>query len=163
MFDVEPWVSSEEPLEGFPLMGGGVIQENDEGAAELPQQLAQKHTNFFLSEVVIEEEVVKAQMMSPEAERDPGNDGDFIPAPLAITEEGSTTPRCPGPDYQGSQQKAAFIGKNYVGTPPRGVFFRRGQSSRFQRSMAPSPRSSARPSGFGGVQLIRCRRLPAVL
>jgi hypothetical protein len=50
-----------------------------------------------------------------------------------------------------------------VGAQPCGVFFTRGQSFRFQRSMAPSSRSKARPSGFWGDQLIRCRSLPAVL
>jgi hypothetical protein len=33
MLDPETWVLTEELLEWFPLMGGGVIQENDDGAA----------------------------------------------------------------------------------------------------------------------------------
>ncbi len=163
MFDGEPRVSREELPEGPALVRGGVIQENNEGAAELPQQLAQKQADFFLTDVVVEEEVVEAQAVSLGAQRDAGNDGDFIPAPLPIMEEGSRAPRCPSPNHQGSQQKAAFIGKNYVGAQPRGVFFTRGQSFRFQRSMASSSRSRARPSGFWRDQLIRCRSFPAVL
>ena len=112
MFEAETWVSGEELLEGFSLRGGGVVEDNDQGAAELPQQLAQKQTDFFLSDVVIEKEVVEAQMVSLAAQRDPGNDGDFVSAPLAITEEGSRTPGRPSPDHQGGQQKAAFVGKD---------------------------------------------------
>lgn len=89
MLDAETRMSSKELLERFPLMGGGVIQENDEGAAELPQQLAQKHTDLLLRDVVVEKKVVETQVVSLGAQRDPGNDGDFISAPLAITEDGS--------------------------------------------------------------------------
>lgn len=112
MSDAETRVASEELLEGFPLMSGGIIQENDEGAAELPEQLPQEHTDFFLPDVVIKKEGIEAQVVSLGAQRDPGNDGDFIAAPLAIPKEGSRAPRRPSPDDQGSQQKAAFIGKN---------------------------------------------------
>ena len=102
MFDAETRVSSEEFLEGFPLMGRGVIQENDEGATQLPQQLAQKQTDFLLRDVVVEEQVVEAQVLSLGAQGDAGNDGDFIPAPLAITEQGRAALRCPSPDHERS-------------------------------------------------------------
>lgn len=64
MLDSETPVMTEELLEWFPLVGGGVIQENDEGAAQLPQQLTQKHADFFLADVVVEEKVVEAEMVS---------------------------------------------------------------------------------------------------
>jgi hypothetical protein len=37
MLDSETWVMTEEIPEWFPPMGGGVIQKNDEGAAQMPQ------------------------------------------------------------------------------------------------------------------------------
>ena len=43
--DAETRMLTEELWEGFPLMGRGVIQENDEGAAQVPQQLTQEHTD----------------------------------------------------------------------------------------------------------------------
>lgn len=148
MRDAEPWVSCAELLDRFSFVGRGVVQENDEGTAELPQQLAQKRADFFLSDIVIEKKVVEAQLVSLGAHGNAGDNGNFIPTAVAITDEGCAAPRRPSPDHQGSQQKAAFIGKNYVGAQPRGVFFTCSHFLRFQRSMALSSRSTARPSGF---------------
>ena len=44
-----------EFLERFPLMGGGVIQQNNDEAAQVPQHLAQKNADFFLDDVVEED------------------------------------------------------------------------------------------------------------
>jgi len=46
---------------------GGVIQHNDDRAAQVTQQFAQKHTDLILPDVVIEEQVVEADTMSPGA------------------------------------------------------------------------------------------------
>ena len=43
-------------------MGGGVIQENDDRATQIPQQLTQEHTNFLLSDVLKKQEIVEAQV-----------------------------------------------------------------------------------------------------
>jgi len=45
----------QEFLERFSLMGGGVIQQNNDGAAQVPQQLPQKNADLLLSDVVKEE------------------------------------------------------------------------------------------------------------
>jgi len=55
MLDLETPVLSEKFLEWLSLMGGGVVHENDDRAAQVPQQLTQKDTDFFLCDVVIEE------------------------------------------------------------------------------------------------------------
>ena len=52
MLDGETRVLTKEFLQWFPLMGGGVIQQNNDGAAHMPQQLTQKHTDLFLRDVV---------------------------------------------------------------------------------------------------------------
>ena len=137
--------------------------ENDEWAAQLPQQLTQKRTDLFLCDVVIEEQVIQTQTVPLGAQRDSGNHRNFVAATLAMMLNGSRAPRRPSLDHQRSQQKARFIGKYYVGAQPRGVFFTRGQSFRFQRSMAFSSRSKARRSGFWCVHPSRCRSWPAVL
>lgn len=41
--------------EGFPLVGGGIIQQHNDRATQVPQQLTQKHTDFFLGDVVVKE------------------------------------------------------------------------------------------------------------
>ena len=62
MLDFETGVSSTQSLERFPLMGGGVVQENDDRATQIPQQLTQEHTNFLLSDVLKKQEIVEAQV-----------------------------------------------------------------------------------------------------
>ena len=78
----------------------------------LPQQPAQKDTDFLLSDVVVEKKVVEAQMVPLGTQGNSGNHRDFLSAPLAMIEEGSRASGRPSPDHQGSQQKAAFVGKN---------------------------------------------------
>jgi hypothetical protein len=45
----------QELLERFSLMGGGVIQQDNDWAAQMPQQLPQKNADLLLSDVVKEE------------------------------------------------------------------------------------------------------------
>jgi hypothetical protein len=55
IFDRETRVLIQEPLERLSLMGGGVIQQNNDSAAQVPQQLPQKNADLLLSDVVKEE------------------------------------------------------------------------------------------------------------
>ena len=55
MLDGETRVLTKEFLEWFALMGAGVIQQNNDGPAHVPQQLTQKRTDLFLCDVVKEE------------------------------------------------------------------------------------------------------------
>jgi hypothetical protein len=48
MLEVEAGVMIEEFLEWFALMSGGVVQQNDDRATEMSQQLPQKPTNLLL-------------------------------------------------------------------------------------------------------------------
>jgi hypothetical protein len=47
-----------------------------------------------------------------------------------------------------------------MGCQPCGVFFTAGQTDRFHSAIATSLRSTARRSGFWGLQLSWCRSLP---
>ena len=38
-----------------PLMGGGIIQQHNDGVAQVSQQLTQKHTDLLACDVVKEE------------------------------------------------------------------------------------------------------------
>ena len=51
----ETWMLAQELPEGFPLVGRGMIQQHHDRAARVPQQLAQKHTDRFLGDVVVKE------------------------------------------------------------------------------------------------------------
>jgi hypothetical protein len=112
MLDLETPVLSEKFLEWLSLLGGGVVHENDDRAAQVPQQLTQKDTDFFLCDVVIEEQVIQTQMMSLGAQGNSGDYRNFLAAALTMMWEGSRAPRRPGLDHQGSQQKARLIGKH---------------------------------------------------
>lgn len=160
MLDREPRVLSEEFLKRFSLMGGGVVQQDDDGAAQVPQQRTQKHTDFLHPNVVIEKEVVEAQMVSHGAQRNSRDDGDFVPSALAMTMDGSLPFRSPGSDHRRNQEEARFVGKYDMGTQPRSVFFTRGQSFFFQRAIFTSFRSNARRSGFWGLHLMLCINRP---
>ncbi len=69
MLDGKAWVLTKELPEGFPLVGGGIVQQNDDWAAQLPQQLTQKHTDLFLSDIFEEEQIVEAQSVLLGAQR----------------------------------------------------------------------------------------------
>jgi len=112
VFDGETWMLAQELPEGFPLVGGGIIQQHNDRATQVPQQLTQKHTDLFLGDVVVKEQIVKTQAMSPRAQLNSRNDRDFVPTSLAMTLEGSAAPGCPSLGHQGSQQKARFVRKN---------------------------------------------------
>jgi hypothetical protein len=46
---------AQELPEGFLLVGGGIIQQHNDRAAQVSQQLTQKHTDLFLGDVVAKE------------------------------------------------------------------------------------------------------------
>lgn len=112
VFDVQARTSPEELAERRAGVGGGVVQQNDDGTAEVPQQFLEKEADFFLSDVVEEKQVVEAQALSPGADRNSRDDRDFIPASLAMTLQRSGALGRPSSNYQGSQEEARFIGKN---------------------------------------------------
>ena len=63
VLDVQARVSAQEPGQRRTVVRGGVVEQNDDGTAEVAQQLAEKSTHFFLSDVVEEEQIVKAQVL----------------------------------------------------------------------------------------------------
>ena len=111
VLDVQARVSAEEPGERWAVVGGGVVEQNDDGTTEVAEQLAEKSTHFFLSDIV-EEEQVEAQVLSLGTDRDSRDDGDFVAASLAMPLPGRAPLGSPGSHHQGSQQEARFIGKN---------------------------------------------------
>jgi hypothetical protein len=63
MLDGEAGMLLEEFLEGLPLVSGGIVQQNNDPAPEMPQQLTQKTTDLVLPDVVEKEEIIEAQVM----------------------------------------------------------------------------------------------------
>ena len=106
VFDVQARVTTEQLPERFAVVGGGVVQQDDDRTPEVPQEFAEKPAHFVLPDIVEVKQVVEAQVLSLGTDRDSGDHGDFVPASLAMTLEGSAALRCPSPGHQGSQQKA---------------------------------------------------------
>ena len=63
MLDAEAGMLLEQVLEWSPLVSGGIVQQNNDRASEMPQQLTQKTTDLVLPDVVKKEEIVEAQVV----------------------------------------------------------------------------------------------------
>jgi len=109
MLDVKTRVLPEQIVERFPVVSGGIIQQNHHRAAQMPQQFTEKSADLLLPDVVKVEQIVEAQSLSPGAQGNSGNDGDLVPPPLAMTMHGSLALRSPSLDHVGNQQEARFI------------------------------------------------------
>src|SRR5256884_3018777 len=101
MLDFETRVSSTKFLERFPLMRGGVIQQNDDRATQMPQQLTQEHTNFLLADVLKKQEIVEAQAAPLGTDRNSRDDREFVPPSLPMPMDGGFPLRSPGPNHRG--------------------------------------------------------------
>ena len=112
VLDVQAWMPTQELCQRSTVMRGGIVQQNDDGTSEVSQQLPKKPAHFFLADVVEVKKIVQSQMLSLRADRNSGDDRDFVPAPLPMTLKGSAALGCPSSGHQGSQQKARFIGED---------------------------------------------------
>jgi hypothetical protein len=99
---VQAAVSAEELAERRAVVGGGVVEQNDDRTAQMAEPLAEKSAHFFWPDVVEVKQIVETQVLSLGADRDSRDDRDFVPAPLAMTLSGSTALGCPSLGHQGS-------------------------------------------------------------
>jgi hypothetical protein len=63
-------VSAQELGQRGAVVSRRVVEQNDDGTAEVAEQLAEKSTHFFLSDIVEEEQIVEAQVLSLGTDRD---------------------------------------------------------------------------------------------
>lgn len=126
VLDVQAGMPTQELGQRCTVVRGGIVQQNDDGAAEVPEQFAEKAAHFFLADVVEVKQIVQAQVLSLRADRNPRDDRDFVAASLPMTPQGSAS----------------------LARPAAQRFFARGHSFCFQCSMPGSSRSTARVSGI---------------
>ncbi len=131
----------------FSFVNAGVVPDHEDVAAEVAQQVPEESADLVVPDVPRVALEVQANAPTPGSKGDARDHGDAI-MPVAMMNEGRLTARSPGLAHRGDQEEARLVDEDDVGTQPRSVFFTRGQSLRFQRSMASSSRSSARRSGF---------------
>ena len=109
---METRMAMKELRQGFTVMRGGIVQQDDDRAPEVPQQFTEKPAHFFLADGGEVKQIVEVQAPSLGAGRDSGDDRDFVPASLTMASEGSAALGCPGPGQQRSQEKARFVGED---------------------------------------------------
>jgi hypothetical protein len=89
-------VWAEESGQRWAVVGGGVVEQNDDRSTEVAEQCVEKSTHFFWSDIVEAEQIVEAQVLSLGTDRDSRDDGDFVAASLAMTLPGSAPLGSPG-------------------------------------------------------------------
>ncbi len=151
--------AGEEFLHGLPAVDVAIVQQHDQLAADLVQQLAEEPLHFFALNVVLVQVAVQRTMEALGADGDAGDGGNPVVA-IPIPQNGGLPHGTPGFADGGDQEESRFVDKDDMGCQPRGVFFTRGQTVRFHAVMAISSRSAARPSGFWWLHPNRCRSLP---
>lgn len=112
MLDVQPGMLPQKLLQGLPLMGGRIIQQDDHRAAHVPQQLAEKEADLLLPDIVKVKLIVQAQALSSGAYGNSRNDRDLVSASLAMIMNRSTPLWGPRPGYVRDQEKARLVGED---------------------------------------------------
>jgi len=156
---VQPRGAAEEFLHGLAPMNPPIVQQHHKVARNLAQQLPEKGRYFAALDIVLIEVTVQRAMAALRADGDPRDGRDAV-VRIPVPHDRRLAHRTPGLPDRGDQEEARFVGEDEMGAQPRGVFFTRGQLSRFQRAMATSSRSTARRSGVWGLQPSWCRSLP---
>ncbi len=138
----------------------GVFQQDQDGPPEVAQQVAEEEDDVSGTEVLVGLAAEAQYTVTPAgAEREVGKDRNPIMT-LPVGEHRGAASGRPGAPYQGRQLEAGFIQEDEEGAQQSGFFLTRGQISHFHRAMAASSRSSARRSGFWGLQPIWYRSRP---
>lgn len=146
-------------LHGLSSVDIAVVQQDDQMAAHLTQQMAKEERDFLALDVVFVELTVQGAVKDPGTDCDSRDGGHPVMA-IVIRQEGRLSHRTPSATNRGNQEEPGFIDEDDMGAQPRRVFFTAGHTSRFHASMAASSRSRARVSGFCGLQCNWCRSLP---
>src|SRR6516162_4932708 len=84
-------MSSQKLSQRLPLVGGRIVQQDDDPTAQMAQQLPKKQANFLLPDIVEVKLIVQAQVLSAGTYGDSGNDRDLVAASLAMIVNRSTT------------------------------------------------------------------------
>ena len=156
---VQPGGAREEVLHGLAAMNAAIVEQHDQGAGDLAQQLAEEGRDLVALDVVLVQLAVQRTMEALGADSD-ARDGRDAVVRVPVPHDGRLADRAPRLPDRRDQEEARFVDEDEMGAQPCGVFFTRGQTVRFHSSMAASSRSTARRSGFWGLQPNWWRSLP---
>ena len=148
------------PNDYRPVMNIDPVPDDRHRPAELPVEQPQELDNVLGVNVLVVRQEVEVQ---PEASplrtyRDGADRRDSVSPIPAIVDRCLPSGRESSSNCR-SEHKPRFVEEDERCAPPSGVFFRRGNSSSFQRLISSSSRSRARFAGFCDVHLSRCTRI----
>lgn len=144
---VQPGDGAAEVADHRAAVDPPVVPQDDHRPPQVAEQMAQEGADRGLADVRGVQLVIETDAPAAGTDRHAGNHGDLV-VPLPEPQERRLPPGGPGLADTGDQEEARFVEEDEVGAQPRGVFFTRGHSRRFQWAMRASSRSSARASGF---------------
>ena len=147
VFEMQPRKPATERPNPFSFVNAGVVPDHDDVPTEVAEEVAKELADLVVPDVLGVALKVEADAPAPGSQGDARDHGDAIVS-VAVMDDGRLAAGSPGLSHRGDQEEARLVDEDDVGTQPRSVFFTRGQSLRFQRSMASSSRSRARRSGF---------------
>ena len=148
---VEARVSAAEVPDRLALVRLAVVPDDDEVAPQMPEQVPEELASLCLLDVLAMQLEIQADAPAVGADGERRDGGDLVVFVVVLGDRGLAT-RPPGTADRGDQEEAGFVDESDMGAQPRGVFFTRRQSRRFQASMASSFRCSARRAGFWQLQ-----------
>jgi len=128
----------------------GVVEDGDHGASEVTQHVTEERAYLGLADVVAVATEVESHPAVHRADRQSRDDREPV-VPVVVGDLRCLSARRPGPPKGRDQEESRFVDEEEMRLPARGVFFTCGQRLRFQRPMRSSSRSSARRSGFCGL------------
>lgn len=141
-------VALAQRIERLAVVNAGIVEQHEERAAKVVQQLADELAHTRAVEVLIGiDSVVERQMVAMRTDAD-RRDHRHLVAARAVSMARGVATRRPGLEHGGNQEEARFVEEDEMGTQPGSVFFTRDQLTSFQRTIAASLRSCARRSGF---------------
>ena len=141
--------------QGFRIVNGGAVPDDDDVPAQVPQQVPEEVMHLVLRDILRMHAEVQPEPTSSRTDRKAADHGDAIAAVVVAMDRGLPDRR-PGAPHGRDHHEAGFVGKDDIGTQPRGVFFTCGQRLRFHCSILSSSRSSARRSGFWQLKPSSC-------
>ena len=156
---VQPGRAAEQLLYGLAAVNATIVQQYDERAGDLTQQMAEEGRDLLALDIVLVQLAVQRTPDAFGADSD-ARDGRDAVVRVPVPHDRRLPHRPPGLPDRGDQEETRLVDEDEVGPQPRGVFFTRGQTARFHAAMAASSRSRARRSGVWWLQPSWCRSFP---
>jgi len=159
VLDSKSSVPCQQLADGRPAMGVAVVQERDHVTPQVSQELPEEATHLLSADGVQAQHPVQTHAESRGTDRQGGDRGDPLVA-KPVANHRSLTHGCPSLADGGNQEEPGFVDEDEVGAQPRSPLFTWGHRVLFHSWIARSSRSTARRSGFWGLQPRPCMSLP---